>query len=409
MNKKLKIAFLVSRFPSVSETFIVNQICDLIDRGHEVKIFAFEKDENSIRHEKIQAYQLEKHAFYFEKILIPKRRRYLPFIKYIVRNFGKESLHSIFKDFEFQMKGFKALNLNFFYRYFWILKHGYFDIIHSHFGENGIYFANLRRTGFYSRSKFVATFHGYDIQPLLLERYQKKYQKIFRTADLLTVNSIFSKNLLKGITDRNITILPVGLDTRFFRKKNVRKNSIFQITYVGRLVEFKGAHIAIKIIAELKDRGFEDINLNIVGEGETKPKLKKMISELDLRSNIKFYGVLSQMETRDLLDRTDVFILPGIIDQHGRAENQGLVIQEAQAMQVPVLVSDAGGMKYGLQDEISGYVLEIGDIEAFANKIEFLIINDKEKIKMGMAGREFVKKKFDSKYLGDQLLEIYHR
>ena len=102
------------------------------------------------------------------------------------------------------------------------------------------------------------------------------------------------------------------------------------------------------------------------------------------------------------------FLFPGIHEKGtGRAETQGLVIQEAQAMELPVVVSDAGGMKYGLLDGVSGFVVQEGDIEGFAEKIELLINNGQLRVTMAKAGRNFVVQTFDTRILGDKLMQIY--
>ena len=63
MSKNLKILFLVPRFPTVSETFILNQIVDLVDKGHTVHIFATERTKKKI-HSKIKDYALLDHTFF---------------------------------------------------------------------------------------------------------------------------------------------------------------------------------------------------------------------------------------------------------------------------------------------------------------------------------------------------------
>ena len=105
--------------------------------------------------------------------------------------------------------------------------------------------------------------------------------------------------------------------------------------------------------------------------------------------------------------KANFFVLPGITEETGRAETQGLVIQEAQAIGLPVIVSDAGGMKYGLIDLETGFILPEGDINAFAEIIKKLIQNPKLAENLGKKGRQYVVENFDSKVLGERLLKIY--
>ena len=110
------------------------------------------------------------------------------------------------------------------------------------------------------------------------------------------------------------------------------------------------------------------------------------------------------------LELADVFLLPGRIDPiTKRVETQGLVIQEAQAMEIPVIVSDVGGMKYGLRQGKSGFVIKEGKIMDFIAAIEKLILNPKLKTNMGIEGRKFVKDNYDMRILTKRLLEIYSK
>ena len=108
------------------------------------------------------------------------------------------------------------------------------------------------------------------------------------------------------------------------------------------------------------------------------------------------------------MDNSDIFLLPGIHDEiTGRAENQGLVIQEAQAMNLPVVVSDAGGMKYGLINNETGYVIKEKNIDEFVEKLNILIDNPFLRLSMGIKGRKYVVENFDSKILYKKLISYY--
>ena len=119
-------------------------------------------------------------------------------------------------------------------------------------------------------------------------------------------------------------------------------------------------------------------------------------------------GALKQEAIIREFETAQLFLLPGIYDEpDGRAENQGLVIQEAQAMEIPVIVSDVGGMKYGMIPNKTGYVVKEKDITAFADTIEYLIKYPEKAKDMGREGRKFVIENYDSGKLVDTLVSIY--
>jgi colanic acid/amylovoran biosynthesis glycosyltransferase len=144
----------------------------------------------------------------------------------------------------------------------------------------------------------------------------------------------------------------------------------------------------------------------IYGSGEMKDYLEQMISEFSLVNQVKLMGSISQQDLRAVMSKSDIFLYPGIT-YNGRAENQGLVIQEAQVMELPVIVSDAGGMSEGMIDGQTGYVIPEGNILLFVDAIEKLAKDPELRAKMGAAGRRFVQTSYSIQHLNDQLLQIY--
>ncbi|MBZ9729745.1 glycosyltransferase [Salegentibacter sp. JZCK2] len=404
----LRIAFLVTTFPTVSETFIVNQIIDLKKRGHEVKIFAFQKNEKAIAHRLIPEYNLLDHVYYQKIPEYGKIERFFKLFGFLKRKSLQIDFSRFLRIFNYSKFGKKALNLSYFTRYKWILDHD-LDIIHAHFGPNGVYAAEMKNFGFLKKTKLVTTFHGYDIHPARIASYQNTYKDLFRFSDAITCNTKYTADLLaKFDCFQEPMILPVGLDTDFFKRGHFLKSSKnIRLIFIGRLIALKGAEILISIFYNLYSTGYKDLELVIIGEGPIQKKLVEKVENLNLKNKVSFLGSLTQEEIIEELSKADIFVLPGIVDESGRSETQGLVIQEAQAMELPVVVSDAGGMKYGLINGETGYVIASGNISQFSNKIEGLLENSDKREKMGKAGRKFVVENYHSKILGDQLEKIY--
>ena len=412
--KKYKIAFVVNEFPSVSQTFILNQITDMLERGHEVKIYSFKKKKVNLIHQAVEHYKLLEKTTYF---------RYPPYsgikkagwiVFFTVSNFNALIHEPVFT---FSKPGslLKAIrNLSLSRSFAAFLRTTAFDIVHAHFGQRGAMIANLMAKGLQYKFKFVVTFHGYDLDPCKIDRYKIAYRNIFLRADAVTVNTIYLRNILLKVRPdlKKVFVLPAGLSTDQYRKRPIISDgdrNFFTIIYCGRFIELKAPDLAVRIVNILvHERGFRNIRLRMIGTGELTGTVENLINEFGLQEHVSLLGTLSQDNVVDEMNKAHLFLLPGIHEKKtGRAETQGLVIQEAQAMELPVVVSDAGGMKYGLLDGVSGFVIKEGDIEGFADKIELLINNEQMRATMAKAGRDFVVKTFDTKILGDKLSEIY--
>lgn len=408
--KPLNIAIVVGPFPSVSQTFIVNQITSLIDEGHKIKIFAYRKGNTLTIHDNILSYNLLENVVYNKKHPFDKLRRFSDFLKLTFQNLFLINWYLLFKSLNFFKYGKRAINLEIFYERKFFILNKKFDVIHVHFATNAIDIAKYKSEGFLKRSKLVVSFHGFDINPSKIEFYKTRYKNLFEETDQFTVNTNYTKEILlqANPTLTNVFILPESLDINLFKRKEKQHqiDQDFKIVYCGRLVPFKGGVLLPRIIEELLNRG-NNVNLKVIGDGELKTSIENEIERLNLKNAIELVGAITQEEIIEIFNNSNVFLLPGIYETDGRAENQGLVIQEAQAMELPVVVSDVGGMKYGMIPNETGFLVKENDISAFADAIENLIENKKLRESMGLRGREYVVANFDNKVLGKRLLAIY--
>ncbi|MDO6597686.1 glycosyltransferase [Oceanihabitans sp. 2_MG-2023] len=415
MSKQDKhIAIVVKYFPTVSETFIVNQINGLLDAGCKVDLYAYVAIENALIHKSLKKYNLLEKVKYFISPPTLKRKRFIVFLNWIFENFFSIKWNLLFKTLHFFKYGKEAYTLKLFFEAQWFLVPNTVDIIHTHFGMTGNRIAKLKAIGIIPSSvKLINTFHGYDLSPEKLPLYKKKYHDLFHQADVFTVNTPYLEGVLKQVNTNNkpCYILPVGLDTSYFKKEQEKENTgFFDIVFCGRLIPLKAPDLAVAIIKQVILAGYHNVRLHIIGDGPMKAQLQETIKENKLKEYVSIYGQLSQEAIKQKMQLSDMFLLPGRYEAHtGRAETQGLVIQEAQAMCLPVIVSDVGGMQYGVLPNKTGYIIAENDINGFVTAIEQLILKPDLKVELGNNGRDFVVKNYDNKVLTDALLVIYDK
>lgn len=397
-----KILVIVTTFPSVSETFILNQITDLIDRGYDVTIFSYNQPNDVVKHPLFVEYNLKDKTFYHFKNDVGKLIGTLYFLRFILFNFFKID----FSKFSYSLQKWKA----FYDLPIFLLKDKY-DIIHCHFGFNGKKIAHLKKLNILKNEKCILTFHGSDLTPSLIKEYKVFYKEVFRFFNAFTVNSPYLETILKKIHPEiiNLHILPVGFRKDYLEKIQTTEKKVNpkHIVFCGRLIPIKGPDRAVAILNELVKSNY-NVHLDLIGDGPMKEDLKKMVKEFNLQNHITFHGFLSQNRVFEVMAYSSIFILPAIVEKETlRAETQGLVIQEAQFFKLPVVVSNIGGIAYGLIPNETGYLVEEDDITAFIDKIKLLIEDEKLATSIGMFGNQFVINRFDSKVLGDKLITIF--
>lgn len=411
-----KVAFLLNEFPKLTETFILNQIVFLIDKGIDVHIFSLYPGDFTRLHEQYRGYGLEQRVTYVATLpqsLFGRFGEAFRFFKQQDFGIAFDAAIKCVNPLKFGLSGFK---LTHFLHYIRIFQINHFDLVHAHFGLMGVFYSSFVSQGLFKNTPFLVSFHGYDLVPNHRLENAKKYRNLFSLSKILTVNSRFTLGLLLKLDqklDSRIRLLPMGIDTRLFKIETLfekeNRTDVFKLVFVGRLVEWKGADQAIKILEiVIVKYGIKNIELKIIGKGPMKALLENMIIEKGLQKYVDLMGGQDQSIVRSILSETDLFLYSGKEDtETGRAENQGLVLMEAQAMGVPVVAFSVGGIGEGLIDEETGILIPPKDIERFADSVVNLLLDKDKRRAMGISAREFVKEKFDTQVLGNQLLEIY--
>ena len=271
----LRIAFLVDSFPSLSETFILNQITGLIDLGHDVEIFAAQRGSLDVVQEEVRSYHLLDRTHYHNEVPEPVSHRLGKFLVRFPRDLIRHPAVSLqtFNIFQF---GRESLSLRPYFRASLFLRRGPFDILQCHFGRNGLIGAYLKEMGIPGR--LVTMFHGYDIRLALREGGQI-YSRLFEQGDcFLAISQGNRDHLIRfGADAGKIRYHPVGIDVERFSfpcGKDERQEHIktIKVLTVARLVKEKAVDDGIRAMARLvKNRPALPLEYQIIGDGPEKP------------------------------------------------------------------------------------------------------------------------------------------
>jgi colanic acid/amylovoran biosynthesis glycosyltransferase len=408
----MKIAFLVGEFPSISETFILSQITALIDCGHQVDIYAKRPSKVAKKHRDIDKYELEKHIFYHP--IIPKNMllRVLGVLVLAIQN-SQARFQPMLRALNVLKHGGAAASMRLFYYTIPFLKKDYrYDIVHCHHGNVGLVGIKLREIGAVT-GKIITSFHGYDANVIPVLRGDSVYEELFKKADIITANSNFtiSKLLELGCPSESIVRLPVGLDTSLYpfqERKAPRKCSSLKVLTVARLVEKKGIEYSIKAVARVIAK-YPIIEYNIVGDGPLRVQLQDLITEHQLQDSVHLLGWKTKEEVQELYGKAHIFMLASITAANSDREGQGLVLQEAQAMGLPVVATLHNGFPDSVVQGKSAFLVPEKDVSALADRLFYLIENPGNWASMGRIGRKYVEENFDINNLNHQLVDIYEK
>jgi colanic acid/amylovoran biosynthesis glycosyltransferase len=430
MTTSLRIAMFVGVFPAVSETFIVRQIAGLLDAGHQVDIYA---DLKGPQTESIQP-EIARHRLLDRTVFmemppecapyeLPVRPwtgdTWVPGAEQPVANWRRlaralplmarclvRAPACTFQSLRTAHYGYRARSLSALHRLATLVRQpGGYDVLHAHFGPVGESFRFARQLW---KAPLLVSFHGYDFSTVPRREGRDIYQRLFATADRVTVNSRYTHEELERLhcPIQKLHQLAVGLDPREFPFRERAASEAPRFITVARLVEIKGHEYCLRALALVRAR-HPNIGYDIVGDGPCRAQLEALATELGLNRVVRFHGALSGDAVRALLQQAHLFLLCSV-SVEGDQEGQGLALQEAQACGLPVIATRHGALPEGMREGQSGLLVPERDVPALAHAMEELLNQPERWPDFGQQGRRLVEERFDIRELNRQLITLYH-
>lgn len=207
-------------------------------------------------------------------------------------------------------------------------------------------------------------------------------------ASLLVVISDFLRSQCMRVTDHRdwhkIEVVKVGIDLdQFSLRTDEPESEVPHVTIVGRLSEEKGHLILLEAVAELLRRGCS-LHVDVVGDGPLSDELRRATVELDICRAVQFHGELPQSAVHDLLQQSTLFCLPSF------SEGIPVSIMEAMASGVPVVTTAIMGIPELVIDGVTGFAVTASRSDLLADAIERCLSDANLRAKLVAAGRDRV-------------------
>jgi glycosyltransferase involved in cell wall biosynthesis len=273
---------------------------------------------------------------------------------------------------------------------------------------------------FFKRNPIVYTVHGVQNQIALATNHPLFKRRWFRALYYLMEGYVVRKaNHVIVVSEEGerfyakkypkirykLTYLPTSVDIDVFKpmdKKSLRKMYGFStgdkiLLFVGRFHEQKGLDFLIRVFRDVKGK-IPQSKLVLVGEGEQKEMLLRMIEELHVK-DVVFMGTRSHDELPEILNCADVFMMPSLW------EGMSIAALEALSSGVPIICSDVGQLGEIVIDDETGYLIRERVEDLFSEKVVRLLSS-----KMDFtANCRRMGEKYSSQNLAKKIEQIYHR
>src|SRR5438270_1382740 len=337
----MKLGYLYSRYPVISQTFCDAEMLALERRGLELTIGSVYPPLTSLRHEHISGLRASIHyASPQEMLKISERNAKIDgrwprdLVEQHQRKYGADAKAEQ-----------RARNALYFADFF---ARNEVNHVHVHFANRAAQTALFLKQ--ISGIPFSVTAHGQDFMKDLGS--DDLLREICAAAGFVAAETDYSRDLLRArCPDSAAKIHRIynGIDLERFptlRDETARPAlapyHVPHIVSVGRLVAFKGFEHLVDACAELARRGF-DFTCHIIGDGPLRETLKAKIEKLNLSSRINLLGSLSQKAVLEELRNAAVFALASVTDAQCASDVFPTVTLEAMAAARPAVSTGRSG------------------------------------------------------------------
>ncbi len=411
----MRLGYLYSRYPVISQTFCDAEMLALERLGVELAIGSIYPPLTSLRHEHISRLRAPFHYAPPQEILRiweknAKTAGTWPrdLVDHHERKYGPGA-----------KAGQRARNALYFADFF---ARNNVDHVHVHFANRAAHTALFLKE--ISGIPFSVTAHGQDFMKDLGS--DDLLREICAAAEFVAAETDYSRELLcQRCPDSAAKIHRVynGIDLEHFPTPHyetarpatapantfgVAHYQLPRIISVGRLVAFKGFEHLIDACAELARRGF-DFVCEIIGDGPLRDLIEARIESLNLSSRINLLGSLSQRAVLEKLRAADIFALASVTDAQGASDVFPTVILEAMASACPVVSTRLAGIPELVVDGETGVLVSPGDTSALIEAMAQLLCDHELRLRYGRAGRTRIEQHFRIEHTVAPLLKLFEK
>jgi colanic acid/amylovoran biosynthesis glycosyltransferase len=388
--RRLKVAYVMSRFPRLSETFVLYELLAVEDSGVEVELYPLIRERDDVVHP--EALELCARASFQPFLSLPILRSQIHYLRHsptVYLGALRDLLAGTWGSLNFFLgalgifpKVAHAARL---------MQAAGVDHVHCHFANHpaAAGFIVHRLTGI----PYSFTAHGSDLH---VDR-RMLCKKIAESAFVVPISEYNREVMIEECGERirpKLIVIHCGVDLAVFGPHDPPETGPFTILAVGTLHEVKGQSYLVEACRLLRDEGV-DVACNVVGDGPDRAALTRQIAQAGLEDRVQLLGRLNRADVSDLLRRAHVLAAPSVPTRHGKREGIPVVLMEAMASGLPVVASRISGIPELVEDGVSGLLVQPRDARALADALARLESDPGLRRRLAEAGRSEVEAEFD--------------
>lgn len=401
----MKILVFVGVFPKLSQTFILNEITGLLDAGHEVVIMAKRGEPGTIVHEDVRTYHLMDRVIYYgDNRRDSKISKAFEFARGLAAECvpGRKKAASIpvsvllrYPNLILLARKLRSVDLS------------DVDVVHAHFGPNGVLALQCMKFGLLSGRLFT-TFHGYDMLRYVKQRGEHAYRELFASdSTLLPISRFWEQRLIRlGARPRQIVVHHMGIDVEKFDYCPALPDQELRLVSAARFVEKKGLEYGIRAVGRLIDRGVP-VRYTIIGGGPLDERLKQLAAESGHADRIVFSGWKTQDELIKVMKQAHVVLLPSVTAGDGDMEGIPVQLMEAMAMGKIVVSTRHSGIPELIDHRRNGFLTGEKDVDELTQMLFQVYTSPEKWPEISKQARQTIVERFNIHILNEQLIDRF--
>jgi colanic acid/amylovoran biosynthesis glycosyltransferase len=401
------VAYVLLRFPFLTETFVADEVWEIQQQGVQVRLFSLLKPREepvqptSKRLTKDVRYAPECHSWrlWWAQLYFLARSPliYLALLINLIRQRYPRTFVPLF--FRRMLVFLKAVALAY------ELKVTSVKLVHTHFawlsGAAAMVISRLLDI------PFTVTVHAYDIY------YSNDLLCLTaRSASRIIAISEYNKQMVldmcPSLSKDLISVIHCGINLELFAPPaRSSHEDPLSILSVGSLIEKKGHEYLIRACQQLRAKGV-DFRCKIIGQGPNEGFLRQLICDCDLEDRVVLAGARERSDVLDAYRCSDLFVLASVIAQGGDRDGIPVALMEALAMQIPVVSTRVSGIPELVRHQDTGWLVPERDATAIADAIAALTADSALRSRLGQNARALVEAEFSIESNARRLAELFH-
>jgi colanic acid/amylovoran biosynthesis glycosyltransferase len=240
---------------------------------------------------------------------------------------------------------------------------------------------------------------------------QSYLEIVVADARLVVVISEFNRSFLAPYVAKSHTpvhLVHCGVDPAAyrFRPRAPSAEGAIDALCVASLEEYKGHRVLLEALAS-GDEDTARLHLRLVGSGPLEHEIRTMVDRLGLGERVQLLGSRSEAEVAAMLEDADLFVLPSIVAHDGQMEGIPVALMEALASGLPAIASRLSGIPELVQDGVTGVLVEPADVAALVGAFRRVCSDPQATRARAQAGRALVEREFNVSRSGEQMRALF--